>query len=157
MKILLILLFVSFSAHAIDLYPLQFGIGTDSCHPNTDGLKHCEGFSPDTKEIIVPMETEPEQTAAYGYYEKSGTFEKIGFEVSVRIVNFPNQQIDDMLTLKVVTWDLATPTQKHEVTVESFTRGPENLSRLNLQGYAIGAEEDYSNIILSMRKSKLNK
>ena len=153
MKTFLFAVFISFSAHAIESYPLQFGIGTDRCYPNEYGLTQCKSYSPKVKEISVPLKIEPEQTAAYGFYSNSGTFEKIGFEVSVKIVNFPNLNIDDMLILKVVTWKLTTPDEKHEVVVESFTRGPENLNRLNLPGFAIGSEENYSNVILSVRKS----
>lgn len=162
MKSILLVVIVAFSlskkVYALDNYQLRFGIGTDACHPNIDGLKQCEGYSPSTTEINIPLITEPENTAAYGQYVKSGQFEKMGFEVSVKVTHFPQLKIDDMLTLKVETWSLQNPSEKREIIVESFTRGPENLSRLNIPGQLIGTDEDYSNIILSIRKSeKFNK
>jgi hypothetical protein len=156
--VLLIALSISNNLYALDSFQLKFGIGTDACHPNIDGLKQCESYSPNTEEINIPLNLEPENTAAYGQYVKTGHFEKIGYEVSVKVTHFPYLKIDDMLTLKVETWPLQNPADKREILVESFTRGPENLSRLNIPGQIIGTEEDYSNIILSVRKSeKLNK
>lgn len=157
MKTFFVLALLSFSVvtQAFESYPLQFGIGTDSCHPNKDGLKECVSYSPSTVEILVPLEIVPDGNMVSGFHSKSGVFEKIGYSVAVKITTFPGLNIDDMLTLNVTTWDLAKPEVKREVSVEVFTLGPKNLGRVNLPGLAIGSEDDYSNIILSIRKSFL--
>ncbi len=156
MKSFLILILLSFSAHARLTYPLQFGIGIEACHPNKDGLTECYGASPRTSEIEVMLDLAADGNAAYGYHVQTGTFEKIGYSVSVKITNFPNIKTDDMLTLNVTTWSLANADEKKVVELEIFTADPNELNRLNLPGKAIGTEENYSNVILSVRKSGLH-
>lgn len=153
MKKFILLMLFSLSAEAMVSYPLQFGIGVENCHPNKDGLKECSGQSPLMQEISIPLEMNDDGVVAMGYESKAGTFEKIGYQASVMITHFLNQKIDDMITLKVRTWSLANPQEQHEVVVESFAATPGELSRLNLPGFAIGTEEDYSNITVSIRKS----
>lgn len=156
MKIFLLILFCSWAAQARLTYPLQFGLGTDACHPNEDALKVCYGSSPQTSEVEIPLDLAADGAVAYGYYAQTGSYEKMGYAVSVKIVNFPNLQVDDMLTLKVTTWSLAKPDEKQDVELEVFTTTPQDLIRLNLPGKAIGTEDNYSNIILSVRKSSKN-
>lgn len=153
MKTFLFAFLFALSAQARLTYPLQFGIGVEACHPNKDGLKECFGLSPRTENIEVSLDLAPDRTVAYGYHVQRGTFDKIGYSVSVKITNFPNVKIDDMLTLSVTTWSLSTPDDKKEITLEVFTADPSELNRLNLPGKAIGTEDDYSNVILSVRKA----
>jgi len=154
MKSFLFAAFLSLSAQARMNYPLQFGIGIEACHPNKDGLTECYGASPRTSNIDIALDLAADRTVAYGYHVQRGTFEKIGYAVSVKVTNFPDKKIDDMLTLNVTTWSLATPNDKKQVELEIFTADPSDLNRLNLPGKAIGSEDDYSNIILSVRKAE---
>lgn len=127
MKSFLFFLLLSFSAQARLTYPLQFGIGVEACHPNKDGLKECFGISPRTSNIDVALDLAADSVVAYGYHVQRGTFEKIGYSVSVKITHFTDVKIDDILTLKVATWNLATPEDKKEVELEVFTADPSDL------------------------------
>lgn len=153
MKTLIFLLLLSSFAQALTSYPLQFGTGTESCHPNKEGLTVCETISPRVSPVVVNLEPVPENTVSYGFHVQHGTFEKIGFEVSVLIAHYAESHSDDMLTLKVITWDLSAPYKRHEVTSEIFADNPKNLNRVNLVGRSIGTENDFSNIILSVQKN----
>jgi hypothetical protein len=88
LKFLSLLLILSSQAYAIDIYPLQFGMGAESCHPNSDGLTECRGFSPKTQRIEIQLTEAPDGGSFYGYHTQSGTFEKIGFRASVTVVHF---------------------------------------------------------------------
>ena len=151
-KILGVILFLSVQCFAMDTYPLKFGIGTESCHPNSDGLKECRGLSPMTKPIQIQLMEAADGGAFYGYHTVNGKFEKLGFQASVTIVHFEGQGFDDMIKLNLKTWSLANPEVQHESSMEVFADKPENLNRMNIIGSPIGSEEDFSNIILGIER-----
>ena len=156
MKLFGLALFFSASTHALTSFPLQFGLGYEFCHPNKDGLTECAGASPTTKELKLELEVAPESEVSYGFHSQSGTFQKLGYEASVKVEHFEREKIDDMITVKLITWDLQKPDVRYETTTEIFARGPENLNRVNVIGHAIGTDEDYTNLIASVRKSEKN-
>lgn len=141
-------------AMALTTYPLQIGLGSDSCRPNNEGLPVCVGSSPKYREISIPLELLPEGTAAYGFYSHRGQYLDIGYEALVKVYHIDDQKSDDYLTLKLTTWSLNSPHQKYEVITEVFANHPKNLNRVNLQGHAIGNEEFYTNVILGIRAAK---
>lgn len=131
-------------------YPIQIGIGGDTCYLNDQGLKVCAGFSPRAEEVNIEMISDSEALASYGYFTKSGTYQKIGFQVSVKVIHYDQDFHDDFITLSVVTWALNNPSEKHTVESEVFASKPNLLNRTNLIGHAIGTEDDYANIILGI-------
>lgn len=135
-------------------YPLQIGIGGDTCFLNEDKQKVCAGFSPRTEEIAIPMDYDSEAMMSAGYYSRSGTYQKIGFTVSVRIIHYDQDFHDDFISLAVTTWSLSDPKEKFVVESEIFASEPKLLNRTNLIGHAIGTEDDYANIILGIRPTE---
>ena len=144
--------FLSVQCFALDSYPLKFGIGTESCHPNSDGLTECHGLSPMTKPIQIQLTEAADGGAFYGYHTQSGKFENIGFQATVTIVHYEGQGFDDIVKISLQTWSLANPEKKTEASSEVFTRSPENLNRMNIIATPIGTEEDYSTIILGIER-----
>lgn len=139
-------------AYAMDIYPLKFGIGTESCHPNSDGLTECHGISPMSKLVNIPLNEAADGGAFYGYYTQTGKFEKIGFKASITIFHSEADGYDDMLKINLQTWSLANPEIKTETSSEVFADKPENLNRMNFIAPRIGPEEDYSNVILGIER-----
>lgn len=154
MKILLAIIFLSVTAQAITNYPIQIGIGGDTCFLNDKKQKVCAGFSPRTEEMVIEMIPDTESMMSVGSYKRSGTYQKIGFEVSVRILHYEQDFHDDFLNLKVVTWALTNPTEKFTVESEIFASEPKLLNRSNLVGHAIGTEDDFANIVLGIRSTE---
>lgn len=147
----LFILLSGLGANALTSYPIQIGIGAETCYPNTEGLKVCEGFSPRTEEVALEMVPDPDSPISYGYFVKTGTYQKIGFEASVKIIRYDQDFHNDFIILKVVTWSLNTPEDRYVVESEIFTSSPKQLNRANLIGHTIGTDDDYSKIILGIR------
>jgi hypothetical protein len=155
MRLFLLAFLFSISAHALDSYPIEVGIGSEYCAPNQDGQKVCEGISPLHKRFEVPMITSADQPVSYGNQTISGTFRDLGFDVVITITHFENLKADDILALALTTWNLHTPQNKFKVETEIFANSPQNLNRMNLIGHPIGNEDFYTNVILGIRPAKV--
>lgn len=154
MKSFFLILLLSATALALESYPIEVGLGWESCRPNSQGQKVCEGNSPMHKKIQIPLHPSSDNVGSYGYFQHSGTYLNIGFQAIVKITHFENRTYDDIITLTLLTWPLAGPQSKFQVQSEMFARTPQDLNRANLIGQAIGNQEFYTNIILGVRAAR---
>lgn len=149
-----LILFAQSLALAAVTYPLQLGIGTEYCYPDKNGLKNCMGESPRFKEVAIPLHQAADSNALFGHVGSRGEFREIGYEVYVQVARFNSRNADDMVTLRVTTWNLKTPENRNVVISEVFANSPKNLNRILLRGMPIGNNEFYTNITLGLRPTQ---